>query len=97
MVIFNHLSGRQWFERNAMRIGQYEHVARVAETHWAQFARDVGLPGDVICDLRGRNAEALPDTFRTLFDGEAPAPARDRLLSTPLLSRMQAPCTAAHT
>lgn len=62
MAIFNHLSGRQRFEKNAMRSGQHEHVARVAETHWAQFARDVGLPGDVIRDLRGQSAEALPGT-----------------------------------
>lgn len=90
-------TGRQRFEKNAMRIGEHEHFARVTEVDWEQFAQDVGLPVDVIRELRGRIADALPDTFRTLLDGDVPGQARDRLLSTPLLSRMQTLCTAAHT
>lgn len=90
-------TGKQRYEKNAMRIGHHEHLARVTEADWSQFAQDVGLPVDVIRDLRNRISEALPDTFRTLLDGDIPGDARDRLLGTPLLGRMQTLCTAAQT
>lgn len=88
-------TGRQRFEKNAMKVGHCEHFARVTEADWSQFARDVDLPVDVIRDLRARLAEALPDTFRTLLNGDIPSGARDRLLASPLLGRMQSLCAAA--
>lgn len=88
-------TGKQRYEKSAMKIGHQDHFARVTEADWSRFAQDVGLPIDVIRDLRNRLAEALPDTFRTLLDGDIPGDARDRLLGTPLLSRLQTLCTAA--
>lgn len=90
-------TGKQRFGKSAMKIGHHEQFARVTEADWSQFARDLDLPVDVIRALRDRIAEALPDTFRTLLNGDIPGEARDRLLDTPLLSRMQALCTAART
>ena len=90
-------TGKQRYEKNAMKIGHHEHFARVNDADWSQFAQDVGLPSDVVRDLRNRLAEAIPDTLRTLLDGDIPSEARARLLSTPLISRMQTLCSAAQT
>lgn len=90
-------TGKPRFQKSAMRIGHHEHFARVTDADWIQFARDVGLPVDVILALRDRLAEALPDTFRALLDDGVPREARDRLLGGPLLGRMQELCDAART
>lgn len=78
--------------RGAMRIGAHDHFARVTETDWQTFAKELGLPFEVIRSEHDRIAQSMPDAFRTMLDGDIPAEARKRLLESPLLRRMEELC-----
>lgn len=85
-------SGKPRFPRGAMRIGAHDHFARVTENDWEAFAKNIGLPFEVIRSERDRIAQGMSDTFRTLLDGNIPLTARNRLMKSPLLPRMEELC-----
>lgn len=95
-LAFSKRDGKLMFPRAAMKIGNRDHFGRCTEADWRQFATDVRLPYDMIEYIRDSMApNMVASFFFAIQDPQVPEDARDRLLKSPMLDRMDKICAHA--